>query len=182
MARAERCRLAGRNNHYGSSRKTQSRVQGGGKSGSQGRQGDVLAGLGAAASLLRPAAHASVWGGPMAPRDARTSLQEESSAALVRQTLVATPDHERGRVSQLPNSALRSDSEDVHRPRGAWGVISSQGATAQQCINALSQWRCVDGDERNPSLRLPFPTASRVCKPRQPNQASAGGKWGVDDI
>ena len=158
----------------------QSRVQGGGESGSPGRQGDVPAGLGAAASLRRPAAHAGVWGGPMAPRDARTSPPEESSAALARQTLVAAPDHARGRVRPLPNSALRSDREEVHRPRGV--ISAPEGATAQQCINALSQWRCVDGDERNPSLRLPFPTASRVCKPRQPNQASAGGKWGVDDI
>ena len=46
-----------------SSRTTQSRVQGGGESGSQGRRGDVPAGLGAAASLRRPAAaHAGVWG------------------------------------------------------------------------------------------------------------------------
>ena len=159
-----------------SSGKTQSRVQGGGESGSQGRQGDVPAGRGAGAWLRRPAAHAGAWGGPMAPRDARTSPPEESSAALARQTLVAAPHHARGRVRPLPNSALRSDREDVHRPRGV--ISAPEGATARQCINALSQWR----RRRGRAPGLPFPTASRVCKPRQPNQASAGGKWGVDDI
>ena len=87
-----------------SSRKTQSRVQGAGESGSQGRQGDIIpAGLAAAASLRRPAAHAGVWGGPMARRDARlgTSPPEESSAARVRQTLAAAPDRARGRVRPL---------------------------------------------------------------------------------
>ena len=62
-----------------------------------------------------------------------------------------TPDRARGRVRPLPNSALRSDRADAHRPRGV--VSAPEGATARQCIDALSQWRCADGDERNPSLR-----------------------------
>ena len=69
----------------------------------------------------------------MAPRDARTSPLEESSASLVRQMQVAAPDHHdaRGRVSSLPNSALRSDREHVHRPMGV--ISAPEGATARQC-------------------------------------------------
>ena len=180
MACAERCRLAGQNNHYCRPAKPKAGCGVAAKAEVRAGKSDVPAGLCAAASLRRPATHACVWGGLMAPRDAGTSPPDESSAPFVRQTLVAAPDHTRGRVSPLPNSALRSDSKDVHRPRGV--ISAPEGATARQCINALSQWRRVDGDERNPSLRLPFATASRVCKPRQQSQASAGGRWGVDDI
>ena len=69
------------------------------------------------------------------------------------------------------------------RPRGCSSTKGSYiSARRRDCPTMYQCPIAVEMRRRGRAPGLPFPTASRVCKPRQPNQASAGGKWGVDDI